>query len=216
MIIAVKQRLDQFFYIIMANSLSLQADSFKDETMSEQLSDKFKDNELLRKRFLSFSEECIIPAKTSLLEAGTVSKSFYFVKQGCLRLWFNSDGKDITFQFFFEGQGVASIESYMRNVDSQFSIETIEPSVILKCSKEKMSQLMEEFPELKEWCDNFIIDRLINYTHLFLSRIKDSPTERYRKLTEEHPQIIQRIPQHYIASYLGITPVSLSRIRNRR
>lgn len=184
--------------------------------MSVQLSDKFKENEFLLKRFLSLSEECVIPAKTSLLEVGAVSKSFYFVRQGCLRLWFNSDGRDITFQFFMEGQGVASIESFMRGVGSQFSIETIEPSVVLKCSKEHLLQLIVEFPELKEWGDNFIVDRLINYTHLFLSRIKDSPQERYRKLIEEHPEIIQRIPQHYIASYLGITPVSLSRIRNRR
>lgn len=184
--------------------------------MSVQLSDKFKENELLHKRFLSLCEECAIPAKTSLLEVGVVSQSFHFVKKGCLRLWFNNDGRDITFQFFMEGQGVASIESFMRGVGSQFSIETIEPSVVLKCSKEHLLQLMVEFPELKEWGDNFIVDRLINYTHLFLSRIKDSPQERYRKLIEEHPEIIQRIPQHYIASYLGITSVSLSRIRNRR
>jgi CRP-like cAMP-binding protein len=50
---------------------------------------------------------------------------------------------------------------------------------------------------------------------LFLSRIKDSPRERYEELLREHPEIVRRIPQHYIASYLGITPVSLSRIRNR-
>lgn len=184
--------------------------------MGVQLMDKLSENEFLKKRFSALSEECVIPPRTSLLEAGTVAKSFYFVKKGCLRLWFNSDGRDITFQLFMEGQGVASIESFMRGVESQFSIETIEPSVILKCSKESMLQLTTEFPELKEWCDNFIIDRLINYTHLFLSRIKDSPEERYRKLIEEHPEIIQRIPQHYIASYLGITPVSLSRIRSRK
>lgn len=181
-----------------------------------QILDIFKENDLLQKRFLALSEEVDVPAKISLLEAGEVSRSFYFVKHGCLRLWFNSDGRDITFQFFMEGQGVASIESFMRNMGSQFSIESIEPSVVLKCSKGDMLQLMNEFPELKKWCDNFIIDRLINYTHLFLSRIKDSPEERYRELIEEHPEIIQRIPQHYIASYLGVTSVSMSRIRNRR
>lgn len=90
-----------------------------------QLLDKFNENELLSKRFLSLCEECSLPAKKNLLEAGKVSKSFYFVKQGCLRLWFNSDGKDITFQFFMEEQGVASIESFMRNIGSPFSVETI-------------------------------------------------------------------------------------------
>lgn len=55
----------------------------------------------------------------------------------------------------------------------------------------------------------FMLQRFRNYTELFLSRIKDTPQERYMDLLNHHPQIIQRIPQHYIASYLGITPISL-------
>jgi len=58
--------------------------------------------------------------------------------------------------------------------------------------------------------------RLVFYQKLFLSRIKDNPQKRYEDLLKQRPEIVQRIPQHYIASYLGITPVSLSRIRNRR
>lgn len=61
-----------------------------------------------------------------------------------------------------------------------------------------------------------IIDRFSFYQHLFLSRIRDTPQQRYEELLREYPNIIQRVPQHYIASYLGITSVSLSRIRNRR
>jgi hypothetical protein len=57
---------------------------------------------------------------------------------------------------------------------------------------------------------------MIFYQKLFLSRIKDNPQKRYEDLLEHYPQILQRVPQHYIASYLGITPVSLSRIRNRK
>jgi hypothetical protein len=58
--------------------------------------------------------------------------------------------------------------------------------------------------------------RFRNYSNLFLSRIKDTPRERYEDLILNHPEIIKRVPQHYIASYLGITPTSLSRIRNRK
>jgi CRP-like cAMP-binding protein len=69
---------------------------------------------------------------------------------------------------------------------------------------------------LKTGFQDFIFQRFRNYAQLFLSRIKDSPQERYENLLENHSEIIKRVPQHYIASYLGITPISLSRIRNRK
>lgn len=156
-----------------------------------------------------------IPAKTILLREGMIASRMYFVKQGCLRIWFNKDGKDITFQFFFEGQAVSSIESFISKKPSLFTIESIEASKIISISKEDFDLIQNEYPELKEGFFNILLQRLSNYAQLFLSRIKDSPQERYELLLKEHPEIIQRIPQHYIASYLGITPVSLSRIRNR-
>jgi CRP-like cAMP-binding protein len=61
-----------------------------------------------------------------------------------------------------------------------------------------------------------MFQRFKNYSQLFLSQIKDTPRERYEELIINHPEIIKRVPQHYIASYLGITPISLSRIRNRK
>jgi predicted choloylglycine hydrolase len=79
-----------------------------------------------------------------------------------------------------------------------------------------MDALYKEFPQLKEGFQEILFQRFRNYAQLFLSRIKDSPQERYRDLLTNHPEIIKRIPQHYIASYLGITPISLSRIRNRK
>ena len=60
------------------------------------------------------------------------------------------------------------------------------------------------------------LDRMIHYSELFLSRIKETPQQRYEALVKEHPEIITQIPQHYIATYLGISPVSLSRIRGRK
>lgn len=71
-------------------------------------------------------------------------------------------------------------------------------------------------PSLRQVYEEKLIDRFRVYQQLFLSRIKDTPQQRYEELLKKYPNIIQRVPQHYIASYLGITPVSLSRIRNRR
>ena len=157
-----------------------------------------------------------IPPKTVLLEEGDIANQVFFIKEGCLRQWFNKDGKDITFQFFFENQPVASIDSFVNDEPSLFNIESIEHSTIISLSKNDFQKIFIEFSELKDQYHEFIFQRLRNYSYLFLSRIKDTPQERYEELIKTHPEIIQRIPQHYIASYLGITPISLSRIRNRK
>lgn len=166
--------------------------------------------------FATVYEELVLPVKTTLLEAGKVSSKFYFIKKGAVRLWFNQDGKEITVQFFFEGQGVASLESFIQRTPSLFSIETIENSVVWVYNKSDILAMLEENQRIKDDIYKLIIGRLINYTHLFLARLKDTPKQRYDNLLIEHPEIVQRVPQHYIASYLGITSVSLSRIRNRR
>lgn len=170
----------------------------------------------LGRRYGNLHREIILPARTTLLEAGGTACNFYYVKRGCLRLWFNHDGKDITLQFFLDGQGVASIESFIRDTPSQFSIETITPCVVWEYKKADVLELIEQLPGLKEELYDLIIGRLIDYTHLFLSQIRDTPQQRYENLLKECPEIIEKVPQHYIASYLGITSVSLSRIKNRR
>ncbi len=167
---------------------------------------KFKDNLM--------KEE--VPAKTVLLKEGEISKKAFFIEKGCLRSCFNNNGKDITFQFFFEGQTVSSIESFITNQPSMFNIESIEPSVIYYITKNDFQILIDKFPDIKQQIENFTFERLFFYQKLFLSRIKDNPEKRYQELLENNPEILLRIPQHYIASYLGITSVSLSRIRNRR
>lgn len=161
-------------------------------------------------------EEKEVAAKTVLLQAGEVANCIFIVKKGCLRQAFNKDGKDITLQFFFEGQPVASIDSFLGNQPSLFSIESIEPTVLQTISKHNFEVLKQRCPQMKEHFQDYLFQRFRNYALLFLSRIKDTPQERYADLLKNHPEIIQRVPQHYIASYLGITPISLSRIRNRK
>ncbi len=156
-----------------------------------------------------------IPSKTILLNEGDVANTIYLIKKGCIREWFNKDGKDITFQFFFESQPVASIDSFINQKPSLFTIESIEPTTLIEIEKQVFNELFDTYPEFKEQFQKFIFQRFSTYGQLFLSRIKDSPQERYEDLLKTHPEIIRRIPQHYIASYLGISPVSLSRIRNR-
>ncbi len=157
-----------------------------------------------------------VPAKSLLLEAGRVADKLYVIVKGAVRMWFNQDGKDVTLQFFFEGTPVCSFESFVKETPSEFNIETIESAEIIVIDKKGLLTYGKEHPKEKEAALLYLTDRMINYTHLFLSRIKDTPEQRYKNLLAEHPEILQRVPQHYIASYLGITPVSLSRIRARQ
>jgi len=157
-----------------------------------------------------------IPSKTMLLEEGKIADKLYFIRKGCLRLFFYNEGKDITFQFFFEGDFVASFDSLYKGTPSLFSLESIEPSEVMFIKKEDFYNEIENNSSLRKVYEEKIIERFSFYQHLFLSHIKNTPQQRYEELLKEYPNIIQRVPQHYIASYLGITPVSLSRIRNRR
>ncbi len=157
-----------------------------------------------------------VSSKTILLNEGEISNNIFFIKKGCLREWFNKNGKDITFQFFFEGQPVASIDSFMNRKPSLFTIESIEPSTIISIGRDDFTEFFITYPEFKDGFQDLIFQRFRNYGQLFLSRIKDSPQERYEDLIKNHPEIVKRVPQHYIASFLGITPISLSRIRNRK
>ncbi len=156
-----------------------------------------------------------VAPKTTLLEEGKTADTLYLIRKGCLRLFFYNDGKDITFQFFFEGDMVASSASFFNNTPSLFSLQSIEPTELLTLSRDDFYKLLEREPAMRAAYEQRLVERFHAYQQLFLSRIKNSPRMRYEELLREHPDIVRRVPQHYIASYLGITPVSLSRIRAR-
>ena len=157
-----------------------------------------------------------VPAKTILLQEGQISRTMFFIEKGCLRTWVNNDGKEITTQFFFEGDKVSSIESFRMNQPSLYTIESLEPCILQTISQTDFKTVLQHSPEIKEEMQEHLFKRLLNAQKTFYSFLKNTPQQRYEELIEEHPHILQRIPQHYIASYLGITSVSLSRIRNRR
>ncbi len=157
-----------------------------------------------------------VPAKAILLKEGEIAKKVFFIEKGCFRLSFNKDGKDITFQFFFEGEAISSAESFRYNQPSLYSIESLEPGIVHVLTKKDYLAIIENSPIIKQAIEEQTYQRLLYIEKLFLSRIKNSPEERYKELLEQYPEILQRVPQYYIASFLGITSVSLSRIRNRR
>jgi CRP-like cAMP-binding protein len=169
-------------------------------------------------KYLDYFHRMQVAPKTVLLREGEVSKKAFLIEQGCLRAWFNKDGKDITFQFFFEGSMVSSLESFRENIPSQVTIEAIEPGYVWWINKadfEKMFEAAKNSASINEFFMNSLFGRMFDYMHHFLSFIRDTPAQRYLSLINNHPHIIQRVPQRYIASYLGITTVHLSRIKRK-
>lgn len=186
--------------------------------MFSQFRNKFPLTDKKWNEYISYFNRIEVPTKTTLLEEGEVSKKLYIIEKGCIRVWFNNNGKDLTTQFFFENESVASIESFMKKLPSPTNIETIEPSVLWWIHKNDLDKILEEIkeiPELRDSLINKLFERTFDYMKYFVSFIKDSPVERYSNLIKERPQIILRVPQHYIASYLGITTVHLSRLKSK-
>jgi CRP-like cAMP-binding protein len=149
-----------------------------------------------------------------LLKEGEISRKLYVLDEGCVRYWFAHEEKEISFQFCFESDVVYSSESFRKNTPSPFSIETIEPCKLRWLNQEDMD-LVRQDPELYPYILENAADKQSAFMRHFFSYLRDTPQQRYANLLRDHPEIIQRIPLQYIASYLGITPVSLSRIRNR-
>lgn len=169
-------------------------------------------------KYLPFQKRLELPAKTILLEEGTVSQNYIFIEKGCVRAFFNNNGDDKTVQFFFENEGLTSFDSFTNNVPSLITIETIEPSVVYLLPKKHTLQLVEELtrePAFVQLMLQMFAQRQMHYMNEFFSFIRDTPEQRYLNLLNHRPHIIQRVPQHYIASYLGVSTVHLSRIKSK-
>lgn len=161
-------------------------------------------------------KEVNYPAKTIILKEGSKARYIYFLKKGCLRMWVNNNGTDITTQFFFEGAAIASLESLLKDEASDYTLETIEACTLLVMSKQEFLSLKNTDQAFKSWFDEMLLERFYYYSKHLLGYLRTKPHQRYLNLLQKHPEILQRIPQQFIASYLGITPVSLSRIRTRK
>ncbi|MGA3084385.1 MAG: Crp/Fnr family transcriptional regulator [Thermodesulfobacteriota bacterium] len=157
-----------------------------------------------------------IPSGTILLFEGDIATKLFLVINGCMRAFFiKENGIEITSQFFIEGQMVASFESAMTGKPSRLYIDAIEDSIIGFIPMNYLEKAISESSSARDHFNKFLISRLIYYMNQHASFILDNPEKRYLKLIQENPELVSRLPQQYIASYLGITPVSLSRIRTR-
>ena len=155
-----------------------------------------------------------LPAKSLLLREGEICREVHLIRKGALRAWFDHGDKEICFQFFFEGDVVYASESLRKGVPSPFSIETLEPCELYRIGGSGLDIIREDAPVYNLILDK-VVERQSEFMQHFFTFLKDTPRQRYEQLLCSKPEVIQRVPLQYIASYLGITQVSLSRIRGK-
>jgi CRP-like cAMP-binding protein len=173
----------------------------------------FNDSEL--KIIMPYFESKKVKKKTILLNVGKISNEVYYVIKGCIRLYCEKDGEELSTYFFTENMFAGSYDSFLSRKPSKVAIETLEDCEVLILTHKAQEKLYQIFPKMNEFIRKAIEYRFIVLHDLFLSYLLNSPEERYLMLKNDRPELLQRIPQHQIASFLGITRVSLSRIKSR-
>lgn len=152
---------------------------------------------------------------TYLLREGEVAQACYFVLKGCVRQYRLLDGIEKTTAFFTEEQAVVDFNSYANQVPSRFYMVCTEDCLLIEGSPNQEQAMYNQFPKLVAITRDMMEQNLGQMQDEFATFTTLSPEERYRHLQEHRPGLLQRVLQHQIASYLGVTPESLSRIRKR-
>lgn len=151
---------------------------------------------------------------TILLKEGQKSMEGYFVLNGCIRTHYVIKGVEKTTAFYTEMEGITP-HCVLTKKPSEYYITATEDSIITISNPDMEAEIFKKFPKFESLCrilsEELLAKEQINFDDFKIS----SPEQRYLKLLEKRPDLIQRVPQHQLASYLGIKPQSLSRLRSR-
>lgn len=151
---------------------------------------------------------------TVLLKEGQFSTESYFVLKGCIRSFYIVDGVERTTEFYTEMEGVSS-PCIISKLPSEFYISCVEDSILSISEVSMEVKIFQKFPKFESLCRILSEQLLAKNQRNFDDYKTSSPEQRYLHLLKNRPDLLQRVPQHQLASYLGIKPQSLSRLRAR-
>lgn len=165
-------------------------------------------------------DECIpvqsFKKGTLLLKEGEVANTAYYVISGLVRAYLVKDnGVERTTRFMVEKEPCVNLESYIHSAPSTYYLECMEDCLLSVVNREKEKELAERFPLYQELCKMDTEKQLGKIHNELAQYIVSKPEERYTELLKTRPELIQRVPQYQLASFLGISPESLSRMRKR-
>jgi len=150
-----------------------------------------------------------------LLREGQISAEVYFVLEGCVRQYYLVEGEEKTNNFFTEGQWVISMNSFNEGLPSTHFMACCTDCTLVVGNREKEEALYKQFPKL-ETVSRMVMQKVFaEQQQIMEDFLTNTPEQRYLKLLETRADLFQTIPQYQIASYIGVKPESLSRIRKR-
>ena len=157
-----------------------------------------------------------IRKKQFLLQQGSTCKYTAFVEKGVLRSYtIDEKGSEHILQFAFEGWWISDIYAFLTGEPSLLNIEAVEDSELLLITHEGNEKMLSEIPEMERYFRKLTQNAMIALQRRLIGSMSYSAEEKYTRLLDSFPEIFQKVPQHMIASYLGITPETLSRIRKQ-
>lgn len=160
-------------------------------------------------------EVTIFKKDSFLLKEGQTSIDTYFILEGCIRQYCLIDGEEKTTNFFTEGQWIISLTGLSQNAPSLHNLVCMEETSLVIGNEQKAQELFKKFPRFETLARVVVEKSFAEQQQLMTSFHTDTPEQRYSKLLKSRPDLFQRVSQYHMASFIGVTPESLSRIRKR-
>ena len=156
----------------------------------------------------------VVKKNDYLLKEGDTCKDLVFVQKGCLRLYYIREDIEISVWFAFPQSSAIEIYSFISGKPSNYFLQAVEDSEVMFLPKAALNKLYQSQPKMQEMMRNFWEEVILTLVNRFTALQKDSAEKRWLDLLNT-PAYLERIPQKYLASFIGVTPTSLSRIRKR-
>lgn len=184
--------------------------------MQSTLEKKFKAQLSEWERFLDFFHVQQLSEGEHWIRAGEPCEDFFYISEGILRLYYvDQDGNEVNEGFYDEGEMLGPISSFVSGTPCPYYIQAIEPASLVVANYHQFHAYGLDDPELLRFEITFMHHLFVRNAKRDAKRLLNNGEQRYKWFCKEYPHFLERIPQYHIASFLGMTPVSLSRLRKK-